>query len=34
MEDESRDGLYCGFEGVVGAAVISEAYSQLFSNAL
>ena len=21
-EDESRDGLYCGFEGVVGAAVI------------
>ena len=22
-EDESGDGLYCGFEGVVGAAVIS-----------
>ena len=22
-EDESCDGLYCGFEGVVGAAVIS-----------
>ena len=22
-EDESRDGLYCGFEGVVGAAVIA-----------
>ena len=21
-EDESGDGLYCGFEGVVGAAVI------------
>ncbi len=21
-EDESRDGLYCGFEGVVGATVI------------